>query len=177
MSETLSSPLPGEGRLVWQCNDVPQISRRQEMSHLTELDRQRIEYGLRQGMSYQRLALNWANRVQLLHAKSWNTINRAKRERLDGSVTVVFTDVLVMPGSCVRKSDAKPHMISLSAEVKILQPQRCKLDNHMENRRQALEVTLGGVSPLHRNESSLRYFIYQQYKEVTIPIYSSLLIV
>mgnify|MGYP000133432857 FL=1 len=40
------------------------------MSHLTELDRQRIEYGLRQGMSYQRLALNWANRVQLLHAKS-----------------------------------------------------------------------------------------------------------
>lgn len=27
------------------------------MSHLTELDRQRIEYGLRQGMSYQRLAL------------------------------------------------------------------------------------------------------------------------
>ena len=48
-------------------------------------------------------------------------------------------------------------MVSLSAEMKILQPQRCKLNNHMENRRQALEVTLGGVSPLHRNESSLRY--------------------
>lgn len=68
-------------------------------------------------------------------------------------------------------------MISLSAEVKILQPQRGKLDNHMENRRQASIPTLGGVSPLHRNESSLRYFIYQQYKEVTIPIYSFLLIV
>lgn len=57
-------------------------------------------------------------------------------------------------------------MVSLSAEMKILQPQRCKLNNHMENRRQASIPTLGGVSPLHRNEISLRYLFISNTKKL-----------